>query len=117
MTDMYSISVYLRAVAHVLHYADYIQQITNDNDFRHALVDITSDYLYLLSEEAGKSSEIADNEDCENAVEIKELTAQIEKLRAELAELKPEAVTEEEPEQEEMEEISDDESEQGQEDE
>lgn len=111
MTDMYSISVYLRAVAHVLHYADYIQNCTGDVDFHGALIDVVSDYLYLLADDSGKSFEISDDESCEKSVKIKELTEQIEKLRVELAELKPEE-SEEEPEQEEPEE-----SEQGQEDE
>lgn len=113
MTDMYSISVNLRAVAHVLHYADYIQNITDDADFFGALIEIMSDYLYLLAEDSGKTFEITDKRDCEKSSKISELKEQIKNLMSELSELRPE-----EPEQEEEpEEVAGTDAEQVQEDE
>lgn len=41
----------LRAVAHVMHYMSYIEDITKDTDFSHAIVDVFSDYLYFKSDE------------------------------------------------------------------
>ncbi len=113
MTDMYSISVNLRAVAHILHYADYIQNITDDADFFGALIEIVSDYLYLLAEDSGETFEITDKKSCEKSLEIKELKEQIKNLMSELSEFRPE-----EPEQEEEpEEVTGTNAEQVQEDE
>lgn len=49
MTDMYNTSLNLKALGHVLHYADYIQRVTDDADFPTALINVVSDYLYCLS--------------------------------------------------------------------
>lgn len=51
MTDFYSLSCDLRAVAHVLRYAGYIHDVTGDCDFPTAISDVVSDYLYYKSDE------------------------------------------------------------------
>lgn len=51
MIDMYSTSLYLKTLGHVLHYADYIQRVTDDVDFSTSLIQVASDYLYGLSEQ------------------------------------------------------------------
>lgn len=53
--DVYSVSLYLRIVSYVLHYAEYIQSVTDDADFFGGLVAVTSDYLYYLSDECFKT--------------------------------------------------------------
>lgn len=87
MTDMYSISVDLRGLAHILRYAGYIHEITDDEDFYQAVIDITSDYLYYLSDDAGKSHEIVDKESCEKSGKIKELQEKIDELSSQIANL------------------------------
>ena len=51
MIDMYNTSLNLKALGHVLHYADYIQRVTDDADFPTALINVVSDYLYCLSDQ------------------------------------------------------------------
>lgn len=94
MTDMYSISLSLRVFAHILRYAGYIIEVTDDADFYEGLIDVTSDYLYLLSHEAeetskelGDTSKVTNEEDCNNSSMIKELQERVEKLSAELTDL------------------------------
>lgn len=48
--ELYLLSLELCAVAHVLHFADYIQMITKDCDFPVALTNVVSDYLYAVSD-------------------------------------------------------------------
>ena len=48
--ELYLLSLNLRAVAHVLHFSDYIQMITKDCDFSVALTNVVSDYLYAVSD-------------------------------------------------------------------
>lgn len=99
MTDMYSMSVDLRALAHILHYSGYIQQITHDEEFYEGLLSLTSDYLYYLANDSGESFKVTDKEECENRGKIKELQQEVKRLSAKLAELNLEE-PEEEPEQE-----------------
>lgn len=48
--DYTLLSSELRAVAHVLRYADYIHSVTDDADFPTAIINVCSDYLYHVSE-------------------------------------------------------------------
>ncbi|MDE5763911.1 MAG: hypothetical protein K2I00_02990 [Ruminococcus sp.] len=48
--ELYSLSLNLRAVAHVMHFSDYIQMITKDSDFTASLNEVVSDYLYSVSD-------------------------------------------------------------------
>lgn len=79
--DVYSVSLYLRIVSHVLHYAEYIQSVTDDADFYGGLIDVSSDYLYWLSEQTDKLSNDLD-------IETLETSEQLRQVRKELAELK-----------------------------
>ena len=47
---LYSLSLELRAVAHVLHFSEDIQMTTADSDFPFALTTVVSDYLYAVSD-------------------------------------------------------------------
>lgn len=55
--DFTLLSYELRAVAHVLRYADYIYSVTDDVHFPSAIINVCSDYLYHVSE----SCEVASN--------------------------------------------------------
>lgn len=48
--ELYLLSLDLRAVAHVLHFSDYIQEITKDSDFKTSLMSVISEYLYAVSD-------------------------------------------------------------------
>lgn len=48
---LFLLALDLRAVAHCLHYTPYIEDITKDTDFSHAIIDVFSDYLYFKSDE------------------------------------------------------------------
>lgn len=60
MTDFYLLSTDLRAVAHVLRYAEYIHDVTGDCDFPIAISAVVSDYLYYKSDELFKMSDSSD---------------------------------------------------------
>ena len=47
---LYSLSLELRAVAHVLHFSEDIQMTTADSNFASALTTVVSDYLYAVSD-------------------------------------------------------------------
>ena len=79
--DVYAVSWRLRVVAHVLHYAEYIQGQTDDADFYGGLIDVSSDYLYWLSEQVTKLSNDLD-------VEMLEDFEQLRKVMGELSDLK-----------------------------
>lgn len=67
-----------------------LSSVAPDADFYGGLIDVVSDYLYLLSDESQKSFDMIDKADCEKSSKIKELGEQIERLMSELSELKPE---------------------------
>lgn len=83
MTDLYCTSLRLRAVAHVLHYADYIHEITGDVDFPCSLIDVMSDYLYFLADECNNSFD--KNDECQRnlSIELKQLRQKLEQMEQE----------------------------------
>lgn len=48
--ELYLLSLNLRAVAHVLHFAPSIDEQVKDRDFITSLMDVVSDYLYAVSD-------------------------------------------------------------------
>ena len=48
--ELYLLSLNLRAVAHVLHFAPSIDERVKDRDFISSLMDVISDYLYAVSD-------------------------------------------------------------------
>ena len=62
MSELFLLSGELRAVAHILHYSDYIHSVTGDCDFPTALIDVVLDYLYYKADYCLKVSEKIDNE-------------------------------------------------------
>lgn len=48
--ELYLLSLNLRAVAHCMHFASDIADITKDTDFTVALINVVSDYLYAVSD-------------------------------------------------------------------
>lgn len=62
MTNFYLLCSDLRAVAHVLRYAEYIHDVTGDCDFPTAISDVVSDYLYYKSDELLKMADSFDEE-------------------------------------------------------
>lgn len=48
--ELYSLSLDLRAVAHVMHYAPDIADSTKDVDFICSIMSVFSDYLYAVSD-------------------------------------------------------------------
>ena len=63
-SELYLLSVHLRAIAHVLRYEDYIHQVTGDADFPTALIDIFADYFYHRSERIKQIIEDEHNSKC-----------------------------------------------------
>ncbi len=48
--ELYLLSLNLRAVAHVIHFAPSIKEQVKDNDFISSIMDVFSDYLYFTSD-------------------------------------------------------------------
>lgn len=48
--ELYLLSLNLRAVAHVMHFATYIADTTKDVDFICSIMSVFSDYLYAVSD-------------------------------------------------------------------
>lgn len=55
--ELFLLSGELRAVAHVLHYSEYIHSVTGDCDFPTALIGVVSDYLYYKADYCLKVSD------------------------------------------------------------
>lgn len=48
--ELYLLSLNLRAVAHCMHFASVIADITKDADFIDSIMSVFSDYLYAVSD-------------------------------------------------------------------
>ncbi len=48
--ELYLLSLNLRAVAHCMHFASGIADITKDSDFISSIMSVFSDYLYAVSD-------------------------------------------------------------------
>lgn len=81
LESLQTISYKLRAVAHVFHYADYVQEITDDANFLSSLIDVTSDWMYLLADKCRKSFDAYDVEERKQSEEIRQLQERLVKFQ------------------------------------
>lgn len=56
-SELFLLSGELRAIAHILRNADYIQSVTGDCEFQSSLISVVSDYLYYKAGYCLKVSE------------------------------------------------------------
>lgn len=71
--SLQTVSYKIRAIAHVLFYADYVQELTDDPDFFGSLISVISDSMYFLADRCQRSFDVCDLEDQKQAERIQRL--------------------------------------------
>ena len=78
--SLQTVSYKIRAIAHVLFYADYVQEMTDDPDFFGSLTSAVADSMYLLADRCQKSFDVYDAEEQRQSEKIQRLREQLVKF-------------------------------------